>query len=175
MKASVLAAFTALLMSSAAIAQTTTPPPASTPPATQPPAATPPTATPPARSPGGETQMKSQAPTEEVKGAWNVRDFMRSRVYNMKGERIGDVNDIIVDDSGRLTAVILGVGGFLGIGEKEVSMAPDEVKRMIHTDGQAYFTVNSTKDQLMAAPDYVRPAKAARSTPPATGGGGQTR
>jgi len=172
MKASVLAACTALLMSSAAIAQTTTPP-ATTPPATT----QPPASTPPARSPGGETQMKSQAPTEEVKGAWNARDFMRSRVYNMNGERIGDVNDILIDDSGRVTAIVLGVGGFLGIGEKEVSTTPDQVKRMVHSDGQTYFTVNATKDQLMAAPDYVRPAKAARQSPAptGTGGGGTTR
>lgn len=164
MKASVLAACAALLMSSSAIAQTST-----TPAPSSPPAATQPSTSPPAR-----TEMKSQAPTEEVKGAWNVRDFMRSRVYNMNGERIGDVNDILVDDSGRITAVIVGVGGFLGIGEKEVSMSTDQVKRMIHSDGQAYFTVNATKDQLMAAPDYVRPAKAARqTTPPAPGG--QTR
>lgn len=168
MKASVLAACAALLMSSSAIAQTTTTPPSSTPPAaTQPPASKPP----------ARTETKSQAPTEEVKGAWNVRDFMRSRVYNMNGERIGDVNDILVDDSGRITAIVVGVGGFLGIGEKEVSMSTDQMKRMIHSDGQAYFTVNATKDQLMAAPDYVRPAKAARQTnPPAPGGGGgQTR
>ncbi len=174
MKASVLAACAALLMSSSAIAQTTTTTPA---PATPPAATQPPPATPPARTPSGETtQMKSQAPTEEVKGVWNVKDFMRSRVYNMNGERIGDVNDIIIDD-GRVTAIILGVGGFLGIGEKEVSMAPDQVKRMLHTDGQAYFTVNSTKDQLLAAPEYVRPAKATtRQAPAPTGtGGGTTR
>lgn len=168
MKASVLAACAALLMSSSAIAQTTT----TTPPAaaTQPPAATPPT-----RTPGSETQMKSQTPTEEVKGAWNVRDFMRSRVYNMNGERIGDVNDILINDSGQVTAVVIGVGGFLGIGEKEVSMSADGVKRMLHSDGLPYFTVNATKDQLMAAPDYVRPAKAARQTTPPATGGSQTR
>jgi sporulation protein YlmC with PRC-barrel domain len=154
MKASALAACAALLMSSSAIAQTTTTPPAT------PPAATTKPATPPA--------ARSQAPTEEVKGAWNARDFMRSRVYNMNGERIGDVNDILVDESGRVTAIILGVGGFLGIGEKEVSMTPEQVKRMVHSDGEVYFTVNATKDQLTAAPEYVRPAKAARQTPPAT-------
>ena len=167
MKAPVLAACAALLMSSSAIAQTT--------PTPQPPSPPPPAATQqPASKPPARTEMKSQAPTEEVKGAWNVRDFMRSRVYNMNGERIGDVNDILIDDSGQVTAIIIGVGGFLGIGEKEVSMTTDQVKRMIHSDGQAYFTVNSTKDQLMAAPDYVRPAKAARqTTPPASGG--QTR
>ncbi len=86
---------------------------------------------------------------------------MSSRVYNMAGERIGDVNDILVDN-GRVTSIVIGVGGFLGIGQKEVAMTPDQVKRMVHSDGETYFTVNSTKDQLQAAPEYVRPAKAAR-------------
>jgi hypothetical protein len=159
MKASALAAFAAILMSSAAFAQTTTPP------ATSPPTATPPTTTaPPARTPPPartETQVKSKAPTQEVTGAWNAKDFLRSRVYNMSGERVGDVNDFIVDD-GRVTGIVMGVGGFLGIGEKEVSMKPDEVKRMVHSDGETYFTVNTTKEQLQAAPEYMRPAKTAR-------------
>ncbi len=160
MKAPILAAVAAVLMSTSAMAQTTPPP--STPPATttQPPAATPP--------------ARTAAPTEEMKGAWNAREFMGSRVYNLGGERIGDVNDILVDESGRVTAIILGVGGFLGIGEKEVSMTIDQVRRMVHSDGAVYFTVNATKDQLNAAPTYERPAKAARGTPPATGTG-QTR
>ncbi len=161
MRASVLAACAAILMSTSAIAQTTT-----TPPATSPPAATPPATTaPPARTPpAAETQMKSKAPTQEVTGAWNAKDFMRSRVYNTAGERIGDVNDLIVDD-GRVTAVVIGVGGFLGIGEKEVSLTVDQVKRMVHSDGETYFTVNATKEQLQAAPDYVRPAKRAQTNP----------
>jgi len=158
MRAPVLAACAALLMSSAAFAQSTTTPPATT----SPPMATPPATAPPARTPSGDTtQTKSKTPTQEVTGAWNIKDFMRSRVYNMNGERIGDVNDIIVDD-GRVTAIIFGVGGFLGIGEKEVSMTPDQVKRMVHSDGETYFTVNSTKDQLQAAPEYKRAAKEAK-------------
>ncbi len=160
MKAPVLAACAALLMSSAAFAQTTTPP------ATPPPAASPPTTTaPPARTPpAAETPMKSKAPTEEVTGAWNAKDFMRSRVYNAAGERVGDVNDIVVND-GRVSAIIVGVGGFLGIGEKEVSLTPDQVKRMVHSDGETYFTVNTTKEQLQAAPEYVKPAKVKVTNP----------
>ena len=77
-------------------------------------------------------------------------------VYNMAGERIGDVNDLALDESGKVTAVIIGVGGFLGIGEEDVSMKLDEIKRMVHSDGKTYFTVNATKDQLKAAPDYKR-------------------
>ncbi len=157
MKASALAACAAILMSSAAFAQTTTTPPATNPPTVTPPATT----APPARTPSTETQVKSKAPTQEVTGAWNAKDFMRSRVYNMAGERVGDVNDILVDD-GRVTGIVIGVGGFLGIGEKEVSLKPDQIKRMVHSDGETYFTVNTTKDQLQAAPEYVRPAKTAR-------------
>jgi sporulation protein YlmC with PRC-barrel domain len=159
MKASALAAGVAILMSSAAFAQTTTTSPATTPPAAMPPATTAPSA----RTPAAETQIKTTAPTQEVTGAWNTKDFMGSRVYNMGGERIGDVNDILIDD-GRVTAMVIGVGGFLGIGEKEVALQADQVKRMVHSDGEAYFTVNSTKDQLQAAPAYVRPAKARQPT-----------
>ena len=66
------------------------------------------------------------------------------------------MNDIIVDESGKVTAIVLGVGGFLGIGE-EVSMTRDQIKRMVHSDGKTYFTVNATADQLKAAPAYARP------------------
>jgi sporulation protein YlmC with PRC-barrel domain len=102
-------------------------------------------------------QTKNVAPTQEVKGAWNASDYMNSRVYNMAGERIGDVNDLVLDESGKVTAVVIGVGGFLGIGEKSVSMTSDQVKRMLHSDGKPYFTVNTTKDQLQSAPAYTKP------------------
>jgi sporulation protein YlmC with PRC-barrel domain len=154
MKASALAAGVAFLMSSAALAQNNI----STPPAATPPVVSSPTT----REPAPDALVKSEAPTQEVTGVWNTKDFMGSRVYNMAGERIGDVNDVLIDD-GRVTAIVIGVGGFLGIGEKEVSMQPDQVKRMGHSDGEAYFTVNSTKDQLQAAPAYVGPAKQVRT------------
>ena len=112
------------------------------------------------REPAPDALVKSKAPTQEVTGVWNTKDFMGSRVYNMAGERMGDVNDVLIDD-GRVV-IVIGVGGFLGI-DKEVSMQPDQVKRMVHSDGEAYFTVNSTKDQLQAAPAYVGPAKQVRT------------
>ena len=112
-----------------------------------------PTTTNPATQPPART---AQPPTQEAKGPWLASAFMRSSVYNMAGERIGDVNDLALDESGKVMAVIIGVGGFLGIGEKEVSMKLDEIKRMVHSDGKTYFTVNATKDQLKAAPDYKR-------------------
>ena len=114
------------------------------------------TPTDPAARTAPVTRPATVAPTQEMKGAWLVKDFYQTNVYNMAGEKIGDVNDMAVDESGKVTAIVLGVGGFLGIGEKEVSMKTDEVKRMIHSDGKTYFTVNATADQLKAAPTYAR-------------------
>ena len=139
MKLSRIAPLVLVLSTTGALAQTTTTP-------TDPAARTAPAARP-----------ATVAPTQEVKGAWHVKDFYQTNVYNMAGEKIGDVNDILMDESGRVTAVVLGVGGLLGIGEKEVSMKIDEIKRMVHSDGKTYFTVNSTADQLKAAPAYARP------------------
>jgi sporulation protein YlmC with PRC-barrel domain len=139
MKLFLIAPLVLALSATSALAQTTTTP-------TDPAARTTPAAKP-----------ANAAPTQEMKGPWHVKDFFRTNVYNMAGEKIGDVNDIAVDESGKITAIVIGVGGFLGIGEKEVSMKTDEVKRMVHSDGKTYFTVNATADQLKAAPAYTRP------------------
>jgi sporulation protein YlmC with PRC-barrel domain len=139
MKLSRIGPLVIVLSATSALAQTTTTP-------TEPAARNAPAARP-----------ANVAPTQEMKGAWNVKDFFQTNIYNMAGEKIGDVNDIVVDESGKVTAVVIGVGGFLGIGEKEVSMKPDEIKRMVYGNGKTYFTVNATADQLKAAPAYARP------------------
>lgn len=106
------------------------------------------------------TQANPTLPMQEVKGAWHASDFMNSRVYNMAGESMGEVSDLVLDESGKVTAVIVGVGGFLGIGQKPVSMAADQVKRMLRSDGKPYFTINMTKEQLQSAPAYTTPKTA---------------
>ena len=45
-----------------------------------------------------------------------------SRVYGSNDERIGEINDVLMDQSGKVHAVVIGVGGFLGIGEKDVAL-----------------------------------------------------
>lgn len=108
--------------------------------------------------PASQTHAVPQA--NEERGAWHVSDFMNSRVYNVAGETVGDVNDLVLDESGKVTVVVIGVGGFLGIGEKSVSMAPDQVMRLLHSDGKPYFTVNATRRQLRSAPAYTKPKSA---------------
>ncbi len=55
-------------------------------------------------------------------GAWRVSDLEGKAVYGSDGANIGDINDVLVSQDGSVNAVIIGVGGFLGIGEKDVAV-----------------------------------------------------
>ncbi|WP_053239630.1 PRC-barrel domain-containing protein [Pleomorphomonas koreensis] len=55
-------------------------------------------------------------------GAWRVSDLQGKAVYDSEGNSIGDIKDVLVSQNGSVNAVIIGVGGFLGIGEKNVAV-----------------------------------------------------
>lgn len=61
-------------------------------------------------------------------GEWRGSKLVGLNVYNDANEKIGDINDIILDKSGKVENVILGVGGFLGMGEHYVAVAYDKLK-----------------------------------------------
>jgi sporulation protein YlmC with PRC-barrel domain len=144
------------LTSAAAIAQTAPPPSAPT----TPPAA-PATPAPGTAAPARPTVAPS--PTEMTPPTWSeaqaASEFRASKligmaVYNTKDERIGDVNDLIVSDSGSVTHAVIGVGGFLGMGEKRVAVNMKSLKVNRDKDGNVRVWLDSTTDQLKAAPDY---------------------
>src|ERR1700712_4926779 len=61
-------------------------------------------------------------------GEWRASKLVGVNVYNEANERIGDINDVILDKAGKVENVILGVGGFLGMGEHYVAVAYDKLK-----------------------------------------------
>lgn len=82
-------------------------------------------------------------------------DFIGKRVYTKTGDDIGEVNDLFVTDKGNVQAVVLGVGGFLGIGEKDVAISMNAIEMV--PDGDAVrLVVDASKQQLEAAPGYDR-------------------
>jgi sporulation protein YlmC with PRC-barrel domain len=94
---------------------------------------------------------------------WRANNYLGKPVMNASGEKIGDVNDLIFDRSGRIKTVVVGVGGFLGLGEKQVGMGY-ETLTYTDKDGQRVIMVPFTKEALMAAPTYVYTEKTALDT-----------
>jgi sporulation protein YlmC with PRC-barrel domain len=80
-----------------------------------------------------------------------VTKYYKQSVYDPAKDTIGTVDDVILDDSGRATGLIIGVGGFLGAGEKDVAVAFDAVHAEMK-DGAWYLTLDTTKDALKSAP-----------------------
>jgi sporulation protein YlmC with PRC-barrel domain len=85
---------------------------------------------------------------------WRANNYIGQPVVNASGEKIGDVNDLLFDKGGKISTVIIGVGGFLGMGEKQVGMAYDTLT-YTDKDGQRVITVPLTKEALLAAPAFV--------------------
>jgi hypothetical protein len=64
-------------------------------------------------------------------------------VYNQNNETIGDISELIVDNSGKIQAVVVGVGGFLGIGERDVAFPFDQI-RFVNEPRAATGTTGAT-------------------------------
>jgi sporulation protein YlmC with PRC-barrel domain len=83
-----------------------------------------------------------------------VSEWIGKTVYNANDENLGDVNDLVIADNGSANAVIIGVGGFLGIGEKNVAVPFDAVQPRTDENGKLTLYLEATKDQLDAAPEF---------------------
>lgn len=87
--------------------------------------------------------------------------FIGAYIFNGTGEdaeTVGDVNDIIMTPDGRAVAVIAGVGGFLGLGEKEVAVSIDELAWQTDADGDHVLVGEFSKEDLENAPAFDREA-----------------
>jgi sporulation protein YlmC with PRC-barrel domain len=63
-----------------------------------------------------------------LKGQWRASKLIRLNVYNDSNEKLGDINELILDKTGKVNAVVIGVGGFLGMGEHDVAVSMDKLK-----------------------------------------------
>ena len=90
-------------------------------------------------------------------GAWRASKLIGAKVVNSAGETVGDINEIVLDGSGKATAAVIGVGGFLGLGEHEVAVNFESLKVARDANGKAKVTLNVTKHSLKAAPQWKWP------------------
>ncbi|QIG97343.1 PRC-barrel domain-containing protein [Bradyrhizobium sp. 6(2017)] len=63
-----------------------------------------------------------------LNGSWRASKLMGLNVYNEANEKLGDINELLVDKSGKIEAVVIGIGGFLGMGEHDIAVSMDKLK-----------------------------------------------
>lgn len=155
-------AMPALLAVGAATAFAQTPPPPESPsapaenmPSTTPaPSPEPSTATPaPDKSADAATSAGTFASTQSA-DEWRSSKLIGLTVYNSANEKVGDINDLVLGPDGKISNAVIGVGGFLGLGEKLVAVAFSDLQLNRDADGTMRVTINSTKEALESAPDY---------------------
>jgi sporulation protein YlmC with PRC-barrel domain len=102
----------------------------------------------------------AQAPAEgtfvtvQPPGQWLASLFIGEPVTNHAGENIGDINDLLFDKSGTISTVVIGVGGFLGIGEKDVAVPFNSLSVTADANGKRVVTASLSKERLMSAPEF---------------------
>ena len=63
-----------------------------------------------------------------LKGNWRASKLMGLDVYNEANEKLGEINELILDKNGKVNAAVIGVGGFLGMGEHDIAVSMDKLK-----------------------------------------------
>ncbi|MEW4458408.1 PRC-barrel domain-containing protein [Roseibium algicola] len=101
-------------------------------------------------------EVEREGYTEAVVAELTADDLEGATIYDANDEDIGEIDSLIVSQDGTIEKVILDVGGFLGIGEREVAVTFDELQIIRNEDGSDLRVyVGATKEELEAQPDYV--------------------
>ena len=87
-------------------------------------------------------------------GEIRASKLIGSKVTNSANESVGEINDVVLGRGGKVAAVIIGVGVFLGMGERDVAISYAGLKFAKDSSDRNIITVNATKDQLKAAPAW---------------------
>ncbi|OYX89440.1 MAG: hypothetical protein B7Y84_05075 [Azorhizobium sp. 32-67-21] len=148
------------LMAGSALAQTMAPSNTTPPAATQ---------TAPGSAPGAKTDMNTRAGTAmpgqttttaagtfidaQNREQWLATTLIGTRVNGAADENLGEVNDVLMDRNGNIIGAVIGVGGFLGVGEKDVAVPFNNLELVRNSEGDKLI-LRKTKDELNAAPEF---------------------
>jgi sporulation protein YlmC with PRC-barrel domain len=100
------------------------------------------------------TPSGAQFLTKQESSDWLVGNLIGKSVVNADNESIGDVNDLVTDQNGKIIAIVVGAGGFLGIGEKDVAIRFEDVKLARDENNDVKIIADLDKETLASAPDY---------------------
>ncbi len=132
----------------------------------------------PSPSPGASAQSGAAGAVNQQKpDQWLASKFRGTDVVGADNQKIGDVTDILFDKNGKIEAYIVSVGGFLGIGSKDVALAPSQFQVMAAEGATGYerLKLSMSKEQLQKEASfqpYSPPAPPRQTTGSGLGGAG---
>ena len=94
--------------------------------------------------------IMSSAPSD----SWTVANYYKQTVYDGNQAKIGEIDDVLLDKSGAVTGLVVSVGGFLGMGTKDV-IVPFKDVSLQKKDNKYWLSINETKDTLKAAQGFT--------------------
>ena len=108
---------------------------------------------------GAQAQQRQAGPSAQVMNSIPANSLTatvwhKQNVYDPGDNKIGDIKDVLVDREGKISTLIIGVGGFLGMGEKDVAVPFNAVQPTTKDNNKFYLVMNSTKDALKAAKGF---------------------
>jgi len=162
LKRSLMISAAAALLLAPALAQTPTPPA----PSAQAPAATP--------SATASETAKPGFIAEQGKDQWLAsKNLIGAKVGGPDNQTVGSINDLLMEKNGNIVAAVIGVGGFLGIGSKNVAVPFKSLELSRDSDGNDKVAMRFSKEELQQAPDF-KPLTPPAPKPPVAGGPGTT-
>ena len=81
-------------------------------------------------------------------------DLLGMEVYNAENQDIGEIEEILLDSNHNIKAIVIDVGDFLGVSDREIALQPQAVVVQILPGGDARARIQATRDQLSSAPEF---------------------
>jgi PRC-barrel domain len=108
----------------------------------------------PAAPKSAEASGSPQFLAKQASDDWLASKLIGQTVYNAQDEIVGDINDLVTDRNGKIVAALVGSGGFLGIGQKDVALRFEDLKLARDENDNIKIIADVNKEVLAAAPDY---------------------
>jgi sporulation protein YlmC with PRC-barrel domain len=109
----------------------------------------------PGTAPGTSSAPASRMTATQLQpGQIRATQMDGATVYDPQNQKVGDIKDVILDKDGKVAAVVLDVGAFLGIGGKYVAVGMNDLKVTEDTNNRPRFAIDMSKDQLKTAQAY---------------------
>lgn len=100
-----------------------------------------------------ETKSDTVTPALNINRDWRASKLIGTKVTNMQDQSIGAIDDVILNNDGKVVSVLIGTGGFLGLGEKRVAVAFKDLLISRSENDNPIVKVTLSKQFLETAPD----------------------